>query len=273
MFSVAAVQMTSGGNVGANLILAKKLLLRAVESGANLIVLPECFSLYPKNKEDLFLVSEELGAGRVQNFLSEFAKSHGVWIVGGTIPIKSHLPDRVYASCIVWNDKGEPVGFYHKIHLFDVDMPVSGLSHQESASYVSGNDPVCIDSPFGKLGITVCYDLRFPELYRNLREQGADILINAAAFLQTTGRVHWRPLLKARAIENQCYVIASNQVGEHDNGRLTHGESMIIDPWGKVLSSQNVGIGVVLAEIDLNYLSVLREDFPVWSHRKISVKK
>ena len=132
MFSVAAVQMTSGGNVGANLILAKKLLSRAVESGANLIVLPECFSLYPKNKEDLFLVSEELGAGRVQNFLSEFAKSHGVWIVGGTIPIKSHLPDRVYASCIVWNDKGEPVGFYHKIHLFDVDMPVSGLSHQGS---------------------------------------------------------------------------------------------------------------------------------------------
>ena len=273
MYSVAAVQMTSGGNIGVNLMLAKKLLLRAVESGASLIVLPECFSLYPKNKDDSLAAAEDLGSGRVQDFIAEFTKQHKVWVVGGTIPIKSNNPDKVYSSCIMWNDQGEQVGHYNKMHLFDIDMPLSGLMQQESASYEAGDKPVCIETPFGKVGLTICYDLRFPELYRHLREQNADILINAAAFFRSTGRVHWRPLLKARAIENQCYMIGANQVGEHENGRNTHGESMIIDPWGKVLATQNMGVGVVIADIDLNYLSVLREEFPVWSHRKIIVNK
>ena len=273
MYSVAAVQMTSGSNVGVNLILSKKLLLRAVESGAKLIVLPECFALFPKNREDSLAVAENLGEGRIQDFLAEFSKQHGVWIVGGTIPIKCSFPDKTYASCIVWNDKGEQVCCYNKIHLFDVDMPLSGLMQQESDNYEAGDKPVCIETPFGKVGLTICYDLRFPELYRYLREKEADILINVSAFFRSTGKVHWRPLLKARAIENQCYVIGANQVGEHDNGRYTHGESMIIDPWGKVLSTQNVGIGMAIAEIDLNYLAVLREDFPVWSHRKIILSK
>ena len=268
-FSVAAIQMTSCGNVGVNLMLAKKLMIRAVESGAKLLVLPESFALMPAKSEDLLVVAETLGDGRIQNFIAEFAKDNKVWVVGGTIPIKSTLDNRSYACCIAWDDQGKQVGCYNKIHLFDVDMPLSGRAHRESDSYTPGKHPVCIETPFGKIGLTVCYDLRFPELYRNLREQGADILINSAAFIQATGKVHWRPLLKARAIENQCYMIASNQVGEHDNNRLTHGESMIINPWGKVLAAQNLGVGVVIAEIDLNYLKILREDFPVWSHRRV----
>lgn len=271
MAKIAAIQMVSGKKVGANLVMAQSLIEKAKDQGAKLVVLPENFALMPKNAEDVVLVKETYGDGRIQNFLSHLAQELDIWIIGGTIPIDSGDPHKVFSSCIVWNNTGQPVARYDKLHLFDVYLAGSGQHYHESATYLSGHALTVVDTPFGKIGLSICYDLRFPELYLALRHQGADILCLPAAFTQATGKAHWKTLLTARAIENQCYLVAANQGGAHENQRETYGHSSIIGPWGLPLGTLKEGAGFTVCDIDLVRLEVLREDFPVFDHRKINV--
>lgn len=270
MNKCAAIQMASSPNVGANLLEAEKLIAEAAKAGAKLVALPENFALMGEHELDKVNVSEIDGVGPIQDFLSETAKKYGVWIVGGTMPIKADQAKKVRASCLVYDDQGRRVARYDKIHLFDVSVPDTDEVYRESDSIEPGVDAVLVDTPFGKLGLSVCYDLRFPELFRSMVAQGAEILFVPAAFTALTGAAHWEVLLRARAIENLCYVIAPNQGGFHINGRQTFGHSMIIDPWGSVLSSHKTGGGFVIAEIDLDKLAKVRAAFPVLQHRKIA---
>ncbi len=208
------------------------------------------------------------GEGPIQHFLSETAKKYSVWIVGGTIPLVAESPDKIRAACLVYDDQGNRVARYDKIHLFDVNVPDTDEVYRESDTIEAGSQPLVIDTPFGKLGIAICYDLRFPEMIRDLQTQGLQILIVPSAFTAQTGAAHWEVLLRARAIENLCYVIAPNQGGFHLNGRQTFGHSMIIDPWGTVLTCQKSGGGFVSAEIDLEKLEKMRTAFPALQHRR-----
>jgi predicted amidohydrolase len=266
---VAAIQMVSCSAVGPNLMTMQMLVNQAVEQGAQLIVLPENFAFMGNKDQDKLLIQEKIGSGRIQDFVAKCAQAHGVWIVAGTIPVTTDDPNKVASACLVFDGNGKQVARYDKIHLFDVFLGATGETYQESAHIKPGDEVVVVDSPFGKIGLSVCYDVRFPELYRQLREKGADILVVPSAFTATTGRMHWRTLLRTRAIENQCYLIAANQGGVHDNGRETHGHSMVIGPWGIVMGCKEVGIGTVVAEIDLVRIQVLREEFPVWDHRRL----
>lgn len=267
---VAVIQMVSCSAVGPNLMAAKLLVQKAADEGAKLIVLPENFALVGKDLEDVVLIKEEFGPeGRLQHFVANLAKRNQVWIVGGTLPIACAHPHQVRSASIVWNEQGQVVGRYDKIHMFDVFLAGSGEHYEESKVYERGSEVVVVPTPFGKLGLSICYDLRFPELYYAMREKGAEIFTVPSAFTSATGRAHWTPLLQARAIENQAYILAANQGGIHDNGRATYGHSMIVGPWGNVLSQQESGIGYAIAEIDLLRLQILREDFPVWSHRQL----
>jgi len=270
MTKVAAIQMVSGANVGANLINAQMLMGKAKEQGAKLVVLPENFAFIGQKEEDTLLMSESKGNGRMQNFLSKQAKELDLWIIGGTIPIKSDDPKKVYSACILWNNMGEQVAQYNKLHLFDVYLAGSGEHYNESATYTPGNDLIVVKTPFGNIGLSICYDLRFPEMYIALRNKGADILCVPSAFTHATGQAHWKALLTARAIENQCYIIAPNQGGTHENKRKTYGHSCIIGPWGLQLSAMKTGTGFVIAETDLVRLEVLREEFPVFDHRQLN---
>jgi nitrilase len=213
-------------------------------------------------------ISETEGEGPIQNFLSGQAVRHGIWLVGGTIPLKSDEENKVRASCLLYNDKGEQVARYDKIHLFDVDVPDSTERYVESETIEPGDQIVVVDTPFGKIGLAICYDLRFPELFRNMQEQGMEILVLPSAFTAITGRAHWEPLVRARAIENLCYVVASAQGGYHANGRETHGDSIIVEPWGGVLDRLPRGSGVVSAEIDCARLKTIRSNFPALGHRR-----
>jgi nitrilase len=208
------------------------------------------------------------GDGPIQDFLADLAVTKGVWLVGGTIPIQSS-PGKVRASCLVYDDSGARVGRYDKIHLFDVDVPGSKEQYRESATIDAGEKPLLIDTPFGKLGVTICYDLRFPELYRQLADTGAEIIAVPAAFTAKTGAAHWEVLLRARAVENLVYIVAAGQGGIHENGRETYGNSMIVDPWGTVMARLGVEPGVALAEIDLDSQRHYRKVFPVLTHRRL----
>lgn len=265
---VAAVQMASGPNVDTNLTEAERLIARAVEQGAGLVVLPENFSLIGLDEQDKVRLREEDGAGRAQTFLSQQASRHGIWIVGGTIPLVSADPARVCSACLVYDAKGDRVARYDKIHLFDVTLEQSGEQYRESMTIVHGERIVVVDSPFGRLGLAVCYDLRFPELFRTMLDQDVEIIAVPSAFTAFTGKAHWEVLVRARAIENQCYVIAAAQGGYHLNGRETYGDSMITDPWGAVVDRLPRGAGVVCADIDLTYLGRIRRSFPALSHRR-----
>lgn len=266
---VAAIQMVSSASIGPNLFSAQSLIEKAVDDGASLVVLPECFSCMSKHLSELNLNQERFGEGRVQDFVAEMAQRFKIWIVGGTIPIEAQGEEKAYAASIIWDDQGKVVEHYNKIHLFDVYLAGKDEHYQESKSYVPGQALKVVETPFGKIGLTVCYDLRFPELYRSLRQKGAEIFTVPAAFTAATGKLHWQTLLSARAIENQCYVIAANQGGRHDNGRETFGHSMIIGPWGMNLGCHESDDGYVVADIDLVRLEVLREEFPVWQHAKL----
>lgn len=270
MSKCAAIQMASGPTVSYNLLEAEKLIAEAVQAGAKLVALPENFALVGNHETDKIKVKEIDGVGPIQDFLASTAKKYGVWIVGGTMPIAGDDPNKVRAACLIYNDQGERVARYDKIHLFDVVLPSTNEVYRESDSIEAGTQSVVIDTPFGKIGIGICYDLRFPEFFRSMQEQGVEILIIPAAFTQETGAAHWEILLRARAIENLCYVIAPNQGGFHKNGRKTFGHSMIIDPWGLILDCYKIGGGFVCADIDHERLQKVRNAFPVLTHQRFS---
>jgi deaminated glutathione amidase len=267
---VAAIQMASGPNVNANLLEAGRLIKKAVEAGAKLVVLPENFAIMGMNEADKVDIREEDGKGPIQDFLAEQASRHGIWLVGGTVPLAASDADHVYAACLLFDDKGKRVARYDKIHLFDVRITESDERYNESATIEPGDGIVVVDTPFGKLGLAVCYDLRFPGLFRRMVDEGVEIFALPSAFTAITGRAHWDVLVRARAIENTCYMIASAQGGYHANGRETYGHSMILDPWGVVLDNLSRGSGVVVADIDLGRLRDLRRTFPVLEHRKLA---
>ncbi len=269
MRRVAAIQMASGPNVNANLLEAEKLIARAATAGAGLVVLPENFPIMGMTEYDKVAVKEEDGHGPIQSFLAEQAARRGIWIVAGTIPLAAHSPDKVRAACLVYNARGERVVRYDKMHLFDVRLEEAGEQYVESETIEPGSGVSVIDTPFGRLGVAVCYDLRFPELFRLLADQQVELIALPAAFTAHTGRAHWEALLRSRAIENLCYLVASAQGGYHANGRETHGDSMVIDPWGNVLDRLPRGSGVVMADLDLERMHAIRRSFPVLAHRRI----
>ncbi|MBE9562650.1 MAG: carbon-nitrogen hydrolase family protein [Proteobacteria bacterium] len=268
MSRIAAIQMVSSSNVITNLQVAKQLINDAVNMGAKLIILPENIALMSILPNDNFKIGEQYGSGIIQNFLSEQAKQFGIWLVGGTLPIIADNVKKVRSACLVFDNTGKQVARYDKIHLFDVTTN-SNEQYCESEVFESGEQIIIINSPYGRLGLAICYDLRFPELFRCMLSKGIDLIVLPAAFTATTGKAHWELLLRTRAIENLCYVIAANQGGCHDNGRETYGDSMIVDPWGLVLTRLNRGAGVICADIDLQQQAELRYKFPVLEHRKV----
>ena len=260
---VAAIQMASGANVTANLAEAQQLIELAVGAGAQLVVLPEFFPIMAKDK-DLVAAREAEGTGPMQRFLSRMAKKHAIWLIGGSIPLEASVPNKVRNSCLVFDERGKQVARYDKIHLFGMDL---GNEHyQESKTIEPGNKVVVVNSPFGRIGLSICYDLRFPELYRAMPE--VDIIVVPSAFTATTGRAHFETLIRARAIENLAYVIAPAQGGYHLSGRETHGDSMIVDPWGVVLDRLPRGSGVVIANVNTAYQNSLRKSLPALKHRQ-----
>jgi len=269
MSKIAAVQMASGPNVNANLTEAGRLIAMAAAAGAQLVVLPENFAIMGMSEIDKVNIREQDGQGPIQDFLAEQSIKHGVWLVGGTVPLVADDSKKVRGSCLLINDKGERIARYDKIHLFDVHLPESGENYNESETIEKGDDVVVVDTPFGKLGLAVCYDLRFPELFRKMVDMGVQIFTLPSAFTAMTGRAHWKVLLRARAIENLCYVVASAQGGYHVSGRETFGNSMIVNPWGVVIDRLSNGSGFVIADIDLDYLESTRRNFPVLDHRKM----
>jgi len=269
---VAAIQMASGPNVKANLEEAERLIKTAVQQDAELVVLPENFAIMGMTEVDKVAIAETAGEGAIQQFLSQQASKHKVWIVGGTMPIESSVTGKVYSASLLYNDSGDMVARYDKIHLFDVVLDDSNESYNESETIESGDDVVVVDTPFGKLGMAVCYDLRFPELFRAMADVGMEICVLPSAFTSLTGRAHWESLLRARAIENLCYLIAPDQGGYHKNGRETYGDSMIIDPWGVVLNRLPHGTGVVVSDIDLEKLRKTRKNFPALQHKRLDCK-
>ncbi len=268
MNRVAAIQMASGPNVEANLDEAGRLIDRAAEAGAQLVGLPENFGLIGMSERDKLAHAEAVGEGPMQDFLSRVARRHGIWLAGGTVPLAIPAGDRIRQSLLMYDPEGRQVARYDKMHLFDVRLE-GGETYRESSTIEPGDAPVTVDTPLGRIGLTICYDLRFPELYRHLMEAGASILLVPSAFTKVTGRAHWKPLLRARAIENLAWVIAPAQGGYHANERETWGHTMIVDPWGTVLAEQENGSGVVVADLDPDRLTNTRRNFPSLEHRRL----
>jgi predicted amidohydrolase len=266
---VAAVQMVTGTDPSANLLQTEQLVREAAEDGADLVVLPENFAFMGRRDRDLLGLREHDGEGRMQGFLSEVARRYGLWLVGGTIPLAAADGERVRAACLVFDEHGERVARYDKIHLFDVAVPGSSERYRESATIEPGEEIVVIDSPFGRLGLAVCYDLRFPEMFRRMLDRGLELLAVPAAFTATTGKAHWEVLVRSRAIENLTYLIAAAQGGRHANGRETFGHSMIIDPWGSVLAQVPCGKASICCALDKDLQTSLRRNFPVLEHRRL----
>lgn len=259
--------MTSGPDVGANLAQAGELIESAAAQGARLIGLPENFAFMGLRDADKRAVAESPDEGPAQAFLGQTARRLGVWIIGGTLPLRSGTDGRVAAASLLYDAQGRRVARYDKIHLFDVDLPGRAESYRESAHVVPGTTAVVADTPAGRLGLTVCYDIRFPELYRALSQAGATLLSIPAAFTGPTGRAHWETLVRARAIENLCTVIAPAQSGLHASGRETYGDSMIVDHWGRILARLPRGRGVVIADLDPQAQAEVRGSFPALDHR------
>jgi deaminated glutathione amidase len=272
MPKAAVIQMTSSPEVQANLDVARRLLESARAQGAVLAALPENFAIMGRTEQEKLAVSESEGDGPIQNFLASTARELGLWIVGGTIPVRSErVTGKVAAAELVYDASGTQVARYDKIHLFDVDLPGREERYRESATIAAGERPVVVDTPIGRLGLAVCYDLRFPELFRGLLAQTAQVFCLPSAFTAPTGLAHWDVLIRARAIENLCYMLAPAQWGRHANGRETYGDSMIVHPWGEVLDRRRDGVGLAIADIDLSLQSELRERFPCVSHRRLSL--
>lgn len=262
---VAAIQTVSGANVAENLAAAGRLVAEAAGEGANLVALPEYFPLLSPDERAKVLVSEREGCGPIQDFLHELAQRHGVWLVGGTIPLVADAPDKVRNSVLAFDDQGRQCARYDKIHLFGFRNGAE--QYDEARTIEAGSQVVSYESPIGRVGLSVCYDLRFPELYRAMGE--VSIIIVPSAFTATTGRAHWETLLRARAIENQCYVMAPAQGGQHPGGRATWGHTMIVDPWGEILACRHEGEGVVLAEVEIDRIDAVRAQLPALAHRRL----
>ncbi|MEI6301810.1 MAG: carbon-nitrogen hydrolase family protein [Betaproteobacteria bacterium] len=261
-FKVAALQMVSTPRVAGNIAVAGELIAQAAMLGAKLVVLPEYFGIMGLKDTDKIAVREADGSGPLQGFLAGAAAKHGVWVVGGSIPLECAVPGKVLNTTLVYDDSGRRVARYDKIHLFGFEAGKE--RYDESATIAPGCTPVALDTPFGRLGLSICYDLRFPEVYRALH---ADLIVVPAAFTATTGRAHWELLLRARAVENLAWVVAAAQGGVHENGRETFGHSMVVDPWGGVLACQARGAGVVIAEIDPAVQKKMRTSLPALQHR------
>jgi deaminated glutathione amidase len=264
---VAAIQMTSSVLVEKNLATAARLLARAAASGAKLAVLPENFAIMSRTEQDKRATAEADGVGPIQSFLSQQAKLNGLTIVAGTIPLLLDHDPRVAAASLVYGPDGTRLGRYDKIHLFDVDVPATGERHRESEGLAPGRNPCVLDTPAGRIGVVVCYDLRFPELFRRMMEQGAEYFVISAAFTVPTGEAHWDLLLRTRAVENLSHLVASAQWGEHENGRRTYGNSLIVDCWGAVLDRLPTGEGIAVATLDLARQAQIRREFPALEHR------
>src|SRR5258706_5262679 len=261
MFRVAAIQMASGPHVQANLQEAGRLIELAAATGARIVALPEYFAIMGMKATDKVAARERDGQGPIQDFLAQQARRHKIWIVGGSVPLESSVPDKVRNSCLVYNQVGERVARYDKIHLFGFEMGQERYSEERTIE--PGKGVWAVDSPYGKLGVSVCYDLRFPELYRAMGD--VDLILVPSAFTETTGKAHWDTLIRARAIENLAYVIAPAQGGYHVNGRETHGHTMIVDPWGVVLDRLPRGSGVVVAGGNTTDQSKIRPNVPALS--------
>ena len=266
---VAAIQMNSSHVVADNLSAAARLLREAKDAGADLACLPENFAFMGIRDADKRAIAESDAGGPVQVFLAATARSLGIWILGGTIGIARSAESRVANTSLLFDAQGVRVARYDKIHLFDVTVPGRNEEYRESTHVEPGQVPVVADTPVGRLGMSVCYDMRFPELYRALVDQGAQWLCMPAAFTVPTGRAHWETLLRARAIENLCHVVAPAQVGTHSNGRETYGDSLIVDHWGKVLARLPQGTGVITAPIDLQEQAATRARFPALDNRRL----
>jgi predicted amidohydrolase len=271
MGKVAAIQMTSSHIVADNLAAAGDLLREAKDLGCDIACLPENFSFIGLRDADKLQVAEPDGEGVVQAFLSDTARELKMWILGGTIVLRGDSDNRVANSSLLIDADGERVARYDKIHLFDVTIPGRDEQYRESTHVTPGRETVIADTPVGKLGLSVCYDMRFPELYRELVSQGAEWLAMPAAFTVPTGRAHWETLLRARAIENLCYVVAPAQTGTHSSGRETYGDSLIVDYWGQVLTRLARGSGVISAEIDLAKEAETRARFPALDNRQLGM--
>jgi len=270
---VAAVQMTSGGDRDANLRAAERGIRAAADQGAALVVLPEGFAFIGERDQDTLVIAEGDGDGPLQSFLSTMAARYGLWLVGGTLPLLAAEGGRVRAACLLFDDRGERVARYDKMHLFDVVVP-GGETYRESATFAPGKDPLVVDSPCGRLGVAVCYDLRFPELFRQMLDRGLELVAVPAAFAASTGAVHWEILVRARAVENLAYVVAAGQGGRHPGGRTTHGHSMIVDPWGLVLAEvpADTPEGAICCALDKERQARLRRDFPAIAHRRLKCR-
>jgi len=271
-YKVAAIQMASGPNTGANLLEAERLIAEAAGSGAQLVVLPENFAFMGKRDRDLLTLREEPGQGPLQDFLRQIAKRYGGWVVGGTIPLSAEDAAKLRAVCLIYDDQGRQVARYDKIHLFDVHLVQVDERYTESDTIEAGDRVLVVDTPFGRMGVAVCYDLRFPEQFRNMLDQGVEFLVVPSAFTAVTGKAHWEILVRARAIENLCYVVAAAQGGYHVSGRETYGHSMIVDPWGSVLAEASRGSAVVCDEIKRQCLDTIRRTFPSIYHRRLKCR-
>lgn len=293
MNRVAAIQMTSGAEVAANLAAADRLLGEAAQAGAGLVVLPENFALMARTDAERLAAAEDDGRGPIQDFLADTARRHRLWLVGGTLPIKSGTPGKARAACLLFNDRGERAARYDKMHLFDAVLPRTapsgqptaaqfcsqqncdvelpdGETYRESAVFEHGTEVVVADTPFGKLGLAVCYDLRFPELFRAMVDRGAECFAVPSAFTALTGHAHWDILVRARAVENFAYVVAAAQGGRHASGRETYGHSMIVDPWGQIAAQRETGVGVAIADCDRARQADIRARLSSLHHRRLT---
>ena len=267
-FKVAALQMVSTHKVAENLAAADDLVARAAAQGAALVALPEYFCIMGMNERDKVAVRESDGDGPIQAFLAETAARHGVWLAGGSVPLATGRSDKVRNSCLVYGPDGRRAARYDKMHLFGLDL---GAERFDEANTIEpGEQPLAIDTPLGRIALSICYDLRFPELYRSLGE--VDLILVPSAFTATTGKAHWEALLRARAIENLAWVVAPAQGGTHPSGRRTHGHSMVVDPWGTVRGCLPEGAGVVVAGVDPALQARLRASLPALEHRRIGAE-
>ncbi len=267
---IAAVQMISGPDVAPNLATARRLVGEAAAAGAGLVALPEYFPLIGASDADRLAAREAEGSGPIQDFLSGLARKHGIWLVGGSIPLVADNPQKLRNTSLVYDDQGRRVARYDKIHLFGFRK--GSEVYDESATIEAGCAPMVFEAPLfdaspGRIGVAICYDLRFPELFRAMGT--VDLIVLPSAFTETTGRAHWEMLLRARAVENQCYVLAPAQGGRHPNGRLTHGNSMVIDPWGEILARMDKGEGIVTAEMNPQRIADVRNSLPALEHRTL----